>query len=319
MATTTFGSVSISTDRSKAQKYRLDTTRTLEINGTKQRVRICGVQSGLPPVLIVQAGPGFPLLNEVSKFQQRLKLEQDFTVAYWDQRGCGNARSQDIQKISLETQVQDLCEIVRWFADETQQKIVILGISIGATNALQAATRESSKIKAVVAVSVDTDMPVSDTAAMSFLQKAGIQKIPSPPYLDVKQFQLRGRMLTDLGGIESGKRFGQLLRGLLRSLITTYGLLGTVATLRNMNAVQRKLLPEFAQLNLFANWPRLEIPVHYIFGESDPLNPSSIVQKVSARLKKGDTIATLPNAGHMAHFDQPAFVRSMIVQAHYTS
>lgn len=317
MGMTTFGSVPIYGDRSKSEK--LDTQHTLEINGTKQRVRLCGAQSGLPPVLIVQAGPGFPLLNEVSRFQKRLQLEQDFTVAYWDQRGCGNASSQDIQNISLQTQVQDLCEIVRWFADETQQKIVVVGISIGATSALKAAAGQASKIKAVVAISLDTDIPASDTAAMSFLQKAGVQKIPSPPYLDVKQFQLRGRMLTDLGGIESGKRFAGLLRGLLGSLITTYGLFGTVATLRNMNAIQRKLLPEFAKLNLFTDWPHLEIPVHYIFGEGDPLNPSSIVQRVSAQLKNGDTMATLPNAGHMAHFDQPAFVRSMIVQAHSTS
>ncbi len=77
--------------RSPYGPYGLDTTDTLEINGSRQRVRLCAARGGLPPVLIVQAGPGFPLLHEAVKFQQRLQLEQSSTVAYWDQRGCGSA------------------------------------------------------------------------------------------------------------------------------------------------------------------------------------------------------------------------------------
>jgi hypothetical protein len=68
-----------------------DTTTRLDINGFSQPVRLCASREGLPPVLIVQAGPGLPTLHEVSKFQRRLGLERDFLVAYWEQRGCGNA------------------------------------------------------------------------------------------------------------------------------------------------------------------------------------------------------------------------------------
>src|SRR5262245_9770302 len=77
----------------------LDDTVDLDVNGTRQRVRLCGARAGSPPVLIVQAGPGLPLLNEVGKFQQRLQLERDFTVAYWDQRGCGRAHGRDAQTV----------------------------------------------------------------------------------------------------------------------------------------------------------------------------------------------------------------------------
>src|SRR5262245_11334095 len=67
-----------------------DTTFTLNIGPTRQRIRLRAARSGLPLLLIVQGGPGLPLLNEVSKFEQRLQLEQRFSVAYWEQRGCGN-------------------------------------------------------------------------------------------------------------------------------------------------------------------------------------------------------------------------------------
>ena len=31
------------------------------------------------------------MLNEVRRFEQVLGLEKDFTVVYWDQRGCGRS------------------------------------------------------------------------------------------------------------------------------------------------------------------------------------------------------------------------------------
>jgi pimeloyl-ACP methyl ester carboxylesterase len=332
MVTTTCGRLSICGHRRKSQhgSYGLDTTVALEINGTKQRVRLCAARSGLPPVLIVQAGPGFPVVNEVAKFQQCLQLEENFSVAYWDQRGCGHAALQDAQNVSLDTQVDDLCAVVRWLAEETGQQVVVLGISLGATMALLAADREPGGIKALVAVSIDADTSASDASAFSFLQEVStqadrqrmtrlIKKLGAPPYTTPAPFQLRARLLTDLGCIEHGKRFGELLRSLLYSLIRTYGWFGTAAALRNMNAIQRGVLPELARLNLFANWPRPAMPVHYLFGGSDPLVPHSLVQKVSSVIAREDTVAVVPNSGHMVHFDEPAIVRSLITQAHFAS
>jgi pimeloyl-ACP methyl ester carboxylesterase len=311
--------------RSPYGAYGLDTTEAPEINGTRQRVRLCAARGGLPPVLIVQAGPGFPLLHEAAKFQQRLQLEQSFTVAYWDQRGCGSAPLQEARSVSLETQVDDLCAVIRWLAERTWQQVLVLGISLGATIALQAAAREARQIKALVSVSIDTDTTASDSAASAFLEKARtrggrrtarlIEKLGAPPYTAPAPLQLRARLLTELGGIEHGKRFGELLRGLLVGLIDTYGWLGAVAALRNMNAIQRSMLPELASLNLFENWPRPAVPVHYLFGGDDPLTPESLVQRLSSVIAPGDTVVTLPNAGHMVHFDQPAIVRSVIAQA----
>jgi pimeloyl-ACP methyl ester carboxylesterase len=284
----------------------------------------------LPPVLIVQAGPGLPLLNDAHRFQQLLRLEQDFSVAYWDQRGCGKASAQDADRVSLASQVKDVGAVVRWLAETTGQRIVLLGISLGATAALQAAARESRDLKSLVAVSIDTDIAASDAAVHSFLQQASttpgrekiaksLREIGAPPYTTLAPFQARTRMLTDLGAIEHSKRFGEVLRGLLWSLIRTYGWLGAVKALRNMNTVQRRLLPEMATLNLFAGWPQPGIPVHYLFGANDPLNPGSLVERISAHAARGDTVATLADAGHMAHFDQPATVRAVIARAHTAS
>jgi pimeloyl-ACP methyl ester carboxylesterase len=122
--------------------------------------------------------------------------------------------------------------------------------------------------------------------------------------------------LGDLGAIERGKKFSGLLKESLFSMIRTYGLVGTAQALRNMNLTQRELLPQLVQLDLFADPPRLAMPVHYIFGEQDPLVPLAIVNQLPAAIACAEsTLVRVPNAGHMVHFDQPEIVRSVAMKA----
>lgn len=305
----------------------IDKTVKLEINGSIQRIRLCAERDGLPPILIVQAGPGFPLLHEVAKFQQRLNLEKDFLVSYWDQRGCGIASQQDAKNVSLQQQVDDLRTVLQWLKNETRQTAIVFGVSLGATIALLAAEHERENVKTVVAISPDAHTASSDVSVSSFLRAQSViaqnrrlssklLKLGEPPYTDSAAFQLRASLLADLGGIERGKRFSALLRETLFSLIGTYGFLGTAKAMRNMNLVQSKMLPQLVSLNLFSNPPRLAVPVHYIFGEQDPLIPTEIVKQLPLAITAPETTVMLvSDAGHMVHFDQSEVVRSIVVRA----
>lgn len=305
----------------------IDKTIKLEINGSTQRVRMCAARAGLSPILIVQAGPGFPVLHEVRKFQRRLHLESDFLVAYWDQRGCGVASRHDAESVSLQQQVDDVRTVLQWLHDETKQAVIVLGISLGATFTLQAVQDESNRAKAVIAISPDADTARSDAAAHAFLQEQSarsgtrrsrerLAKLGAPPCTNATAIQSRARLLTDLGAIERGRTFNSLLAETLYGMIRAYGPLGTANALRNMNLIQNRMLPPLASLNLFANPPRVAVPVHYVFGEQDVLNPAAIVQELpSAIAAPTGTVALLPDAGHMVHFDQPEVVRAIAVRA----
>jgi pimeloyl-ACP methyl ester carboxylesterase len=305
----------------------IDKTIPLNINGSRQSIRLCAARPGLPPLLVVQGGPALPLLHEVAKFQRLLNLENDFLVGYWEQRGCGNVSRDDAQSVSLVQQVEDLRSVLRWFHGETRQRILILGISIGGTITLQAVEQEPDRVKAVIAISPDAQTSVSDAAAHAFLQEQAIgpgrhrlrqrvMTLKPPPYLDLPSFQQRARLLADFGTIEYGRTFSQLARELFVALIRTYGIVGTVRALRNMPIVHRKLLPEIASLNLFARPPRITVPVHYVFGEQDVLTPSSVVKDLPAAIgAPTTTVVRLTNAGHFLHFDQPDIVRSIVGRA----
>ena len=305
----------------------IDKTVELRINGSTQRVRVCAERAGLPPILIVQAGPGFPVLHEVRKFQRRLHLESDFLVAYWDQRGCGVALRHDAESVSLQQQVDDVRAVLQWLHNETKQAVIVFGISLGATFTLQAVQDESDRVKAVIAISPDADTARSDAAAHAFLQeqsarsgtqrsRSRLEKLGSPPYTDATAIQSRARLLTDLGAIERGRSFNSLLGETLFGMIRAYGPLGTANALRNMNLIQNRMLPPLTSLNLFANPPRVAVPVHYVFGEQDALNPAALVQELPSAIGAPErTVALLPEAGHMVHFDQPEVVRAIAMRA----
>ena len=305
----------------------IDRTTTLDVNGSRQRIRVCAAGEGLPPLLVVQGGPALPLLHEVPKFQRLLNLEQDFLVGYWEQRGCGDAPAKDANSVSWRQQIDDLRTVLTWFHGQTNQGVIMLGISIGGTMALRAAELEPSRVKAVVAISPDSHTAGSDAASHDFLQDQALRggsrrlsrrvaKLKPPPYLTPPAFQRRVRLLSDLGTIEHGRTFGALMRETLIGMVAAYGIGGTMRALRNMNLVLRRLLPEIVSLDLFANPPRITIPVHYVFGEQDALNPPSIADRLPAAIAApASTAVRVPDAGHMVHFDHPHIVRSIVERA----
>lgn len=315
--------------QAKTGKVRLavDKTVRLNINGSAQKIRMCAARPGLPPLLVAQAGPGLPVLHEVTKFQRRLGLEKDFLVFYWEQRGTGNASKRDTTSVSLQQQIDDLRAVLRWVHDETHQAVILFGISLGATAALRVAEQEATRVKSVVAISADPNIARQDAWTYSFLQQqaalpknrglsAKLEKLGKPPYTEVAPLQLRSRMLADLGTVEYGKKFSSLLKETVLSMIGTYGVIGTAKALRNMNAVQGTMLPGLASLDLFANPPRLAMPVHYLFGEQDQLVPVALGKELAAAIAApAHSVTVVPNAGHMVHFDQPETVRSIVMKA----
>jgi len=299
----------------------VDRTVELRVNGCRQRVRLRSRGVGLPPLLVVQGGPALPILHEVRKFERLLNLEELALVAYWEQRGCGSASAMDAKSVSMARQVEDLRTVLRWLHDDTQQRVVILGISIGATFALQAAERERQSTSAVIAISPDAQTAISDAHSFTFLEEQArcgterlsrkVKKLGPPPYLDSSAFQRRMTLLADLGTIEHGRKFGSLLREAFVGMLRTYGVVGTARALRNTNLILRNVLPEIESLDLIANPPRLSVPVHYIFGEKDALTPASLTRALPKAIAAPGTVVRVPDAGHMVHFDHPDIVRSI--------
>jgi CheY-like chemotaxis protein len=67
----------------------IDTLEAVELGGTTQWIRVRAADPANPVLLLMQQGPGMPMINEARRVEQLLGLEKEFTVVYWDQRGTG--------------------------------------------------------------------------------------------------------------------------------------------------------------------------------------------------------------------------------------
>jgi len=76
--------------------------------------------------------------------------------------------------------------------------------------------------------------------------------------------------------------------------------------------IQSCLLPALAEFCLFDSWPETPVPLHIVFGGEDILKPPSSVEATSRLLKPEDSLAVLPGAGHMVHFDRPEAVKGIL-------
>ena len=67
---------------------------------------------------------------------------------------------------------------------------------------------------------------------------------------------------------------------------------------------------------MFARHFTSEVPVHYVFVQRDALSPAGLVNELPVAIAApATTVAVVPDAGHMVHFDHPDVVRSIVVNA----
>ena len=112
-----------------------DTLEAVQLGDTTQWIRIRGADPSNPVLLLIQQGPGLPMINEVRRFERTLGLEEDFTVVYWDQRGCGRSlRAPNTgAEISLDRMVGDTVSLLEILKDRFGKRAYVAGFSLGAT------------------------------------------------------------------------------------------------------------------------------------------------------------------------------------------
>jgi proline iminopeptidase len=310
----------------------IDTLEAVQIGGITQWIRVRATNASNPVLLLMQQGPGVPIINEVRGFERRLGLEKDFTVVYWDQRGTGLSSSAlrtstNRIEISVARMVEDTVSLLEFLHQRFGRKSLVAGFSFGATFAAQAAVRRPDLVAALVATGMDIDIPFAENHTYDFVLRTArergnrravrqLEKIGPPPHLEVKQFSTRARWAANFGGVTANATFNDLLRALLGSLLRSpdYSMTDTIRTVRGITASQAALLPQLIDTDLIRTMPRIDVPIVIAQGRLDQVAPGKPAQRFHDSLTApSKQLVWFEKSAHTPQYDEPAKFRDLLM------
>ena len=311
---------------------KIDTLEGVQLGGITQWIRVRGADASNPVLLLMQQGPGLPIINDARRLEHLLGLEEAFTVVYWDQRGTGLS-SPSLRKnshpfeISVTRMVDDTVTLLELLRDRFGGKTFVAGFSFGATFAAYAAVQRPELVAALVAAGMDIDVPAAENNAYAFAVDAArqlgnrrairqLEAIGPPPHTTRKQFTTRARWVINFGGVTTNANFSGLLRDLVLSLVRSpdYSPADIIRTLRGMSASQAALLPQLATTDLVRTMPRLDVPLVMAQGRLDQVVPGEAAQRFHNSLTApSKQLVWFESSAHTPHLEEPAKFRDLLM------
>jgi pimeloyl-ACP methyl ester carboxylesterase len=307
----------------------IDLLEPVQLGESTQWIRIRATNARNPLLLLVQQGPGLPMINEVRTFERLLSLEDDFTVVYWDQRGCGRSlRSADTRDLSIQAMVSDTERLLAMLCDRFDTPAVVAGFSMGAMIAAQAAARRPALVATLVAVSMDIDGAAAGKNAYEFALATArarqnrravrqLTMIGPAPHLTPEGFATRGRWAANFGGVRIGQTYNSMVRGLLASLLRSpdYSLADAVRAIRGITATVAALAPELETLDLTVTLPSLNCPIVMVQGRHDQVAPGSAAERYAELLTAPSKhFVWFEHSAHMPQLDEPGRFRELLAK-----
>jgi pimeloyl-ACP methyl ester carboxylesterase len=312
---------------------RVSSLVKLKIGGVDQWLLVRGRDRSRPVLLLVQAGPGFPIIQEAGVLQRRLRLEDDFVVAYWDQRGCGKSFSSHVPpaSLNLDQLVADTYDVVRALEQHLGvQGVSLLGFSLGGTIAALTAARYPRHVHVLITVGMDVDFADAERVAYDFAIRRAEQtgnsralrelnRIGAPPHLDAQRFGVRLKWVANFGGVNRRETYASLLAKNVWRLLSApeYTPLDVVGALRGMRFVQQHSLPQLAGLDLRKQLPGLAVPIYMLEGRHDYAAPPALAEEYARRLHApaGKHLIWFDRSAHMPHFEEPERFREVVLDS----
>jgi pimeloyl-ACP methyl ester carboxylesterase len=260
----------------------------IKLGGVDQWILIRGRKATNPIVLKIHGGPG---QAEMATRAMNVRLERDFVVVEWDQRGAGKSADaiEPIAAMTLDQIVQDTLDLSRLLITRFDQpKIILVGSSWGSVVGMHAIAREPSLYRAFVSTGQIANFVEGMSVGYQFLLEeaarrhddkalAQLKAIGTPPFLgpgSADKRQIYSQRLEDYGAIwHSAAKFDRV--GWMLSSVE-YAWPEKLMYSRAAGRSFDLLLPDLAKVNLATQIPRVEVPVYFAIGRFDRLAPIQV-------------------------------------------
>ncbi len=305
----------------------------MNINGSPNGFFINSRNTDHPVLLFVSSGPGTDDYVFTDKYKD-MKLEDDFTVVYWDYRDMGIAydKSFDTNEITLENILKDTEAVTEYLKTRFEKdKIYIMGFSGGTNISLLAAREHPENYHALINMAqVVTDRPERDALMYDFMKgiftdrgdsaslktlEASVERTEDGEIV-CKDWYHYVALLHKAGGgtIKDKSEFeGIVMPILFCQCYTVKEKLQYVPAMKMYrNTPFNKELEDFDYRESVTS---LEIPVYFISGESDYNCPWELVEEYCDIIDAPDKeFFLIPDAAHSPLWENPSMTCDVLKQ-----
>ncbi|WP_211231327.1 alpha/beta fold hydrolase [Halonatronum saccharophilum] len=255
----------------------------------KQWILIRGNDKSKPILLWLHGGPGgtqMPLAHHLDK-----KLEEEFVVVHWDQRGAGksNHSAFDEDTMSLEQFKDDTYQLVNYLKEKfNRDKIYLLGHSWGTQLGIELVTQYPDDFWAYISVSQVVNSHRAIDIAYDWLKnefkqtenQIGLNKlkeIKKDPYSHA-QFRQLIQLVDEQGG-SFDQGMWELAKIALRA--SEYNILDYFRLLAGMNRGGGPMHKDgqIPENDYLAKITSVEVPIYFLIGKKDYNTPFKLVEE----------------------------------------
>ncbi len=314
----------------------IDTLLMLPLGGIKQAVLIRAQQSTDPILLRLHGGPGFPFLPYVDNSLND-KIEQEFVVAYWEQRGTGRSYQSNLDaSMTIDQLIQDIDELVTYLCQTfNQKKVFIWGHSWGSNLGMYYIDQFPQKVFAYVGTGQSAQITQNERSCFTFALSKAIQHqnkkaIRQLNQIDTSNYKLKDalkvrRWINTYGGVVHCNNFElpyghDVPKKVIKSPYYKFKHKWNVFFHPYFSG--NTLWDEMQQVDLFQQVPSVDVPVYFFLGCYDQLVSFEIAQKYFEHLDatQGKKIVWFNESAHRPAAEEPELFFNQLLQvkkAHY--
>lgn len=297
----------------------------VRLGGVSQAVHICGHDARSPLLLFLHGGPGMPHMPFA---HANAALQRDFLVVHWDQRGAGKSYSPALNggDLCIEQLVSDARELILWLGARFRKSTVVLvGHSWGSALGAIVAARFPRLVSTFIGIGQVSNLRTAE--GMRFHQATGLARQLGDRTAMIALTRLGPPPYARPAQSDSLERWAQRLNSRCYAPVTpaTFLRLGLSSPVYSWFDVaqiplgrrfsERCLWGEiFRQIDLFAQVPRLDVPVYFLVGRHDSIVTHELARRYCDALEapRGKTFITFERSGHWPHLEESELFRAIL-------
>ncbi len=300
----------------------------INVNGGRQGMFIKGKDKTQPVLLYLHGGVPDYFLTQ----SHPTRMDQNFTVVWWEQRGSGISYSPDSSPsaTTVEQLIADTLTVTDYLRSRfNQDKIYLMGHSGGSFVGIQAATQSPERFHAYIGIGQMSDQLESESMAYEYMlgeyrargNNAMLEELEAAPVTKAgaptAYLAIRDKAMHELG-IGTTHEMRSLLWGLLvpSLLFREYTLVEKLNLWRAKSGSGTSVVwDKMVTTDLKQTVPEVAIPVYFLAGQWDYTCNSQLARAYFDVLKapiKG--FYTFDHSAHSPMFEEPGRLNDILLR-----